>query len=66
MIHAFFYLYLKEILYWSHNSVIIYLTLVLLSVMSSIGIEFIKNILHYDKNITILMNNVLDRLPGSP
>lgn len=62
MIHAFFYLYLKEILYWSHNTVISYFTLVLLSVISSIGIEFIKKLLQYDERITMLMNNVLGRL----
>lgn len=60
MIHAFFYMYLKEILYWSHNTVISYLTLVVLSVISSICIEIIKKCMHYNEAIAKLTAYILN------
>lgn len=60
MIHAFFYTYLKEVLYWSHNALISYLTLVCLSLATSICIEGIKKLVHYNESITKLTKYILN------
>lgn len=44
MIHAFFYTYCQGVVYWSHNALLSYITLVCLSLLLSIVIEFIKKI----------------------
>lgn len=49
MIHAFFYTYCKNVVYWSHNAVVSYITLACLSLFASMIIEFIKRMLHYNE-----------------
>ena len=47
LIHGFTYLYYPKLIYWSHNVVLTYLTLLVVSLLLSMGIMQLQRLLHY-------------------
>lgn len=48
MVHTFIYIYIPKLIFKSGYAIINYFSLVILSIIASILIEFLKKILHYD------------------
>lgn len=59
MIHAFFYTYCQGVVYWSRNALLSYITLVCLSLLLSIVIEFIKKFLQYNELIEKMSQQIV-------
>lgn len=57
MVHVFFYTYMPRLVYWSKNAFVSYCCLLLLSVITSIFIETIKKVIHYN----IFVQNLTQR-----
>lgn len=47
MVHGFAYLHYPKLIYWSHNVVLTYLTLMAVSLLASMGIVWLQRLLHY-------------------
>lgn len=47
MVHGFAYLHYPKLIYWSHNVVLTYLTLLVVSLLLSMGIMQLQRLLHY-------------------
>lgn len=62
MLHAFFYTFCPGMIYWSHNALLSYLTLLGVSLAIAIIIEKIKQGLHYDEMIGRVAQNITKAL----
>ena len=51
MTHAFIYIYCSDVVYYSHNAVLSYITLLGISLVLAVIIEKIKQIIHYNEAI---------------
>lgn len=49
MFHASVYTFWPQLVYWSKNAIISYLTLLIISILFSIVIEYIKKVIHYNE-----------------
>lgn len=61
MFHAVLYTYYPKIVFWSGNAVLSYLTLLVLAVVFSVIVEFVKNKMHYNdlfKKLTEKLQNL--------
>lgn len=57
MLHTFIYIYMPKLIFKSGYAIIDYFSLVILSIIASILIEFLKKILHYD----ILIQKIIQK-----
>lgn len=62
MTHAFIYIYCSDVVYYSHNAVLSYITLLGISLVLAVIIEKIKQIIHYNEAIErIIMQKIRNR-----
>ena len=62
MVHAFFYGPCSALVFWSHNAILSYFTLLVMSLAFSISIEAIKKWSKYNKRMTTVTNWVTSKL----
>lgn len=61
MIHAFFYMYCKKVIYCTHNPIISYCIIIGICLVVSIIMEFIKKRIHYQE----IFNNLNKKIENS-
>ena len=62
MIHAFLYGPCKFIVFWSHNAIISYFTLLILSVCVSVILEFIKKVTRYNALFNTVSKKITNKI----
>lgn len=58
MIHAFFYTFTPQFVYWSGNAIVSFLSLVFISLVFSVVVEKVKKVIHYNEYFGWLIQKV--------